>query len=104
MAKWAAPPGGTAPRAPEEEALAAVWRQVLRLDRVGVEEDFFSVGGDSILAIQIVSRAAQAGLHFTVRNLFEHPTIAGLAGVARRERAADDAEGEVAGPIPLTPI
>jgi amino acid adenylation domain-containing protein len=71
-----------APRTSAEETLAAIWRQVLGLEQVGVHDNFFELGGDSILSIQIIARAKQAGLQLTPRQLFEHPTVAGLASVA----------------------
>lgn len=71
-----------APRTPEEETLAAIWGDVLKVERVGVHDNFFELGGDSILSIQIIARANQAGLALTPRQLFEHPTVAGLASVA----------------------
>jgi amino acid adenylation domain-containing protein/non-ribosomal peptide synthase protein (TIGR01720 family) len=98
--------GYVAPRTREEEILAAVWAQVLRLPRVGVNDNFFELGGDSILSVQIAARARQAGLLFTVRQVFEHQTVAELA---RHATAADAAgaragQGPVAGEVPLTPI
>ncbi|CAM5353084.1 hypothetical protein SANTM175S_02131 [Streptomyces antimycoticus] len=53
------------PRTATERTLAAVWARVLRVERVGVEDNFFSLGGDSILSIQLVSQARQAGLAVT---------------------------------------
>ncbi|WP_052517558.1 amino acid adenylation domain-containing protein [Archangium violaceum] len=70
------------PRTPEERALAEIWAQVLGHERVGIHDDFFELGGDSILAIQLISRSAQAGVHFTAKQLFSQPTIARLAAVA----------------------
>ena len=96
-----------APRTAVEEQLAAVWQAVLGLsDPVGVQDDFFSLGGDSILSLQVVFRAKQAGLSLTVRQLFEHPTIAELAPVAERQeaRAVVAEQGLVTGPVELTPI
>jgi aryl carrier-like protein len=71
-----------APRNPIEEQLAKLWEELLRLDRVGVHDDFFELGGDSILSIQVTARAQQAGLHLTPMQLFRHPTIAALAALA----------------------
>ncbi|HYG65817.1 MAG TPA: amino acid adenylation domain-containing protein, partial [Thermoanaerobaculia bacterium] len=99
--------GYVAPRTREEEILAAVWAQVLRLPRVGVTDNFFELGGDSILSIQIVARARQAGLLFTVREIFEHQTVAELAlhvTVADAAGAALSVQGPVTGEVPLTPI
>ncbi|MFL6196133.1 MAG: amino acid adenylation domain-containing protein [Thermoanaerobaculia bacterium] len=101
----AASAGYVAPRTREEEILAGVWAQVLRLPRVGVNDNFFELGGDSILSVQIVSRARQAGLLFTVRQIFEHQTVAGLALYATAtEAAAAAGRGPVTGEVPLTPI
>ncbi|HVR95615.1 MAG TPA: amino acid adenylation domain-containing protein, partial [Thermoanaerobaculia bacterium] len=98
-----AEPDRTAPRTPVEETLAAIWREALRLDYVGVEENFFELGGDSILSIQVVSRAARAGLRLTPRQIFEHPTVAALAAVATAAVQAAEEESET-GEAPLTPI
>ncbi|HYO56030.1 condensation domain-containing protein, partial [Archangium sp.] len=92
-----------APRTPVEEKLAAVWASVLKLERVGVEDNFFELGGDSIISLQIVARAAQAGLHVTPRQLFERRTVAELAKVAVAAKQRGE-QGVVVGPVPLTPI
>ncbi len=94
----------TAPRGAAEEILAAVWRQVLGLERVGVHDSFFRLGGDSILSIQIVARARQAGLVVTPRQIFEEETIAALAAVATPLAAAGAEPEEVSGEAPLTPV
>ncbi|HVR99167.1 MAG TPA: amino acid adenylation domain-containing protein, partial [Thermoanaerobaculia bacterium] len=97
--------GYVAPRTREEEILAGVWAQVLRLPRVGMNDNFFELGGDSILSIQIVSRARQAGLLFTVREIFEHQTVAGLARhVTVTDGATLAGQEPVTGEVPLTPI
>ncbi|HEX6371120.1 MAG TPA: non-ribosomal peptide synthase/polyketide synthase [Longimicrobium sp.] len=94
-----------APRTPVEQTLAAIWAEVLRLERVGVRDGFFELGGDSILAIQVVSRARRAGVHITPRQLFEYQTVAELASVAGAAVAAPAAEqGRVQGAAPITPI
>ncbi len=69
------------PTTSQEALLAEIWQTMLQIERVGIHDNFFEVGGDSILAIQIISRARQAGLHFTVRQLFQTRTIAQLAAV-----------------------
>ena len=71
-------------RTPEEEILTRIWEQVLRLDQVGTDENFFALGGDSIVSIRVVALAARQGLQFTPREIFEYSTIAELAKVARR--------------------
>ncbi len=94
----------TAPRSEVEATLARIWSQVLGVAQISVEANFFRLGGDSILSLQVVARASQAGLHLTPRQVFEHPTIAGLAAVAN-QAPSDTAEPDQAtGPVPLTPI
>jgi amino acid adenylation domain-containing protein/non-ribosomal peptide synthase protein (TIGR01720 family) len=93
-----------APRTPVEETLARIWAEILGLDRVGVDEGFFALGGDSILSIQVVARAARAGLRITPRQMFEHQTIAELATVAGTTDAVTADQGLVTGPVPLTPV
>ncbi|MEA2692091.1 MAG: hypothetical protein QOJ16_1478, partial [Acidobacteriota bacterium] len=96
--------GLTPPRSAAEAALAAVWRGVLGVERVGIDDNFFRLGGDSILSLQVVARARQAGLAITPRQLFEHPTIAGLAALAGIAGVAGAGQGPVEGEAPLTPI
>jgi non-ribosomal peptide synthase protein (TIGR01720 family) len=69
-----------------------------------VNDNFFELGGDSILSIQIVAKANQAGLGLTPREIFQQPTVAGQAAVARRGRKVEAEQGLVEGPVPLTPI
>ncbi|MGE5825555.1 MAG: non-ribosomal peptide synthetase, partial [Bacteroidota bacterium] len=69
-----------APRNALERMIAQVWESVLHVDRVGVEQDFFEIGGHSLLAAQVVSRIRDAeGVPLGVRDLFTHPTVAALA-------------------------
>ncbi|RDI51834.1 non-ribosomal peptide synthase/polyketide synthase, partial [Nocardia mexicana] len=72
-----------APSTPTEQTLAEVFADVLGREEIGVDDDFFAVGGNSILSIQLVSRAKTRGVLFGAREVFEHRTIAGLAAVAR---------------------
>ncbi|MFX8676992.1 phosphopantetheine-binding protein, partial [Acinetobacter baumannii] len=66
------------PRDDREAALLSVWRGVLKREDIGVTENFVALGGDSILSLQVVARARQAGLKLTPKQLFEEPTIAAL--------------------------
>jgi acyl carrier protein len=68
------------PRTPIETQLAAIWCAVLRLDRIGIHDDFFTLGGHSLLVTQIISRVRdQWQIQLPFHSLFETPTIAGLA-------------------------
>ncbi len=71
-----------APRGRVEEILAEVWAEVLGLPRVGVLDNFFALGGDSILTIQVVARCRERGLEVVPRQIFRHQTVASLAAVA----------------------
>ncbi|UUC47540.1 non-ribosomal peptide synthase/polyketide synthase [Pseudomonas citronellolis] len=93
-----------APRSELEKRLAAIWAQVLKLERVGLEDNFFELGGDSIISIQVVSRARQAGIHLSPKDLFLHQTVGGLASVAVQGAAQAIEQGPVRGATPLLPI
>ncbi|MEU0005141.1 non-ribosomal peptide synthase/polyketide synthase [Streptomyces sp. NPDC006314] len=93
----------TAPRTDTERRIARIWADVLGLEEVGADDNFFALGGDSILSMQVVSRLRRDGLHLATRDLFTHQTVAELATVVRAapQRAED---GPVTGEVPLTPI
>ncbi|MFD0648200.1 condensation domain-containing protein [Streptomyces malaysiensis subsp. malaysiensis] len=95
-----------APRTPAETVLAGIWAEVLGVPEVGVADNFFALGGDSILSIQIVSRARQAGLTLTSKDVFRHQTVAelGMSVEAAPRQPLPEPAGAVAGPAPLTPI
>lgn len=95
----------TAPATDDERTVCAAVAEVLRLDAVGVDQDFFRLGGDSILAISLLSALRRSGLHVTARQIFTHSVIGELAAVASREdvlTARDD--DEPTGPVVGTPI
>ncbi|PYQ65419.1 MAG: non-ribosomal peptide synthetase, partial [Acidobacteria bacterium] len=93
---------GPAPRTPVEEELAGLWSGLLRLDRIGVHDDFFALGGHSLLATQLVSRLRAAfQVELPLRTVFEVPTIAGLA--ARIERELRTAGRALAPPVRRVP-
>ncbi|MEM1126998.1 MAG: amino acid adenylation domain-containing protein [Bacteroidota bacterium] len=92
------------PRSEAEHLLARLWAEALQLDRVGVHDNFFDLGGESILAIQISARAAQAGLPLPISLLFRHQTIAELAAAAEAQPRQQAEQGLVTGAVPLTPI
>ena len=94
-----------APRTEAERILAGIWCELLKLEHVGVHDNFFHLGGDSILSIQVVARARQSGLVLTPRKIFEQPTIAALACAAEPiAETAKDEQGPIAGDVSLTPI
>ncbi|HSN99708.1 MAG TPA: amino acid adenylation domain-containing protein, partial [Candidatus Nanopelagicales bacterium] len=93
-----------APTSPIEQRLASIWQNVLRLERIGVHDNFFAIGGDSILTIQIIWQAKQAGLLLTPKQIFQHPTIAELARVTGQAKTIAAEQGLVTGEAPLTPI
>ncbi|MCY9523581.1 amino acid adenylation domain-containing protein, partial [Paenibacillus apiarius] len=92
-----------APRTPVEQALVTVWQQVLGVPQVGIHDSFFDLGGDSIKAIQAVSRLMQAGYKLDMKDLFRYPDAAQLSDhIVPVSRIAE--QGEIRGPVPLTPI
>jgi amino acid adenylation domain-containing protein/non-ribosomal peptide synthase protein (TIGR01720 family) len=105
-----AEPGGhrpepVAPRNPVEQALVAVWQDVLGHADIGVHDNYFDLGGDSILSIHIASRAREVGIDLRSRDLFAHQTIAELAAaVGSVARPSDAVPEAVVGEVPLTPI
>ncbi|WP_025677282.1 condensation domain-containing protein, partial [Paenibacillus massiliensis] len=91
------------PRTAQERALVKVWQDVLGVPTVGILDNFFDLGGDSIKAIQIASRVFQTGYKLDMKYLFQHPTIAALAlHLQEASRMAD--QGEVHGETGLLPI
>ncbi|NUV78281.1 non-ribosomal peptide synthetase, partial [Streptomyces fungicidicus] len=96
----------TAPRTETEQLLAGIWAEILGVERVGVDDNFFDLGGDSIVSLQVVSRARRAGLALTSRDVFLNPTVAALAPAVQPagESAGVLAEqGALAGPVPVLP-
>ncbi|HTQ19128.1 non-ribosomal peptide synthetase, partial [Mycobacterium sp.] len=90
------------PSTPTEHTLAAIYAQVLGLDRIGINDSFFELGGDSILSMQVAARARAAGLMCRPRDIFVEQTVARLARVVA---AADDGPiDEGVGPVTATPI
>ena len=96
---------GIAPRPmPVEEVLADIYAQVLGLERVGVDESFFELGGDSILSLQVVSRARAAGLLCRPPDVFVEQTVARLARVVEVADGAGGPVDEGTGAVVATPI
>src|SRR5207249_958781 len=72
-----------APRTAVEEVMALIWAEVLGVEQVGVDDNFFDLGGDSILSIRVQSMARERDLCFTLQQLFQHPTIRELTRAVR---------------------
>ncbi|GFN01141.1 hypothetical protein Sfulv_59510 [Streptomyces fulvorobeus] len=93
-------PAGTAgsrpPRTPREKLLCTLFADLLGLGRVGVQDSFFGLGGDSVLSVRLVSRAREHGLPLTTRDVFEHHTAAALAAALEGR----EPEGEPTGGPP----
>ncbi|MBA2737668.1 MAG: non-ribosomal peptide synthetase, partial [Pyrinomonadaceae bacterium] len=85
-----------APRTPVEEKLAGIWANLLRLERIGINDNFFDLGGHSLLATQVVSRIRDAfGENIALRMLFETPTVAGLAEQISSTNSSVDGENSI---------
>ena len=93
-----------APSTDAEKTLAQIWAKTLSVEKIGIHDNFFALGGDSILSIQIVARANQAGLKLTPKQVFENQTIVELAAVANTQQTIQAEQGLVLGDVPLTPI
>jgi aryl carrier-like protein len=76
-----------APRTANEQLLAGIWAEILHRERIGVHDNFFEIGGDSIKSIQVIARANRAGLTLTAKDLFQHQSVAELAAAAERSRS-----------------
>ncbi|MCW7539367.1 amino acid adenylation domain-containing protein [Aquabacterium sp. A7-Y] len=92
-----------APRNAIEQTLARIWAQVLGLPEVGITDNFFALGGDSILSIQVVTQAREAGLKLTARAIFQHQTVEALAAAAEPARPLAERAAPT-GEVPLTPV
>ncbi|RSZ60356.1 non-ribosomal peptide synthase/polyketide synthase [Massilia atriviolacea] len=76
--------GYTAPRNAAEECIASIWADVLGIDKVGVHDNFFALGGDSMRTIAIVSKARERGIALSIEHIFSHLSVAGVAAALAR--------------------
>ncbi|MFF0471504.1 amino acid adenylation domain-containing protein [Micromonospora zamorensis] len=83
-----------APRTPGEQLLAELWSTVLGTDRVGIEDNFFDLGGTSVAVIQLSGACRRAGVEISPKDVFEHPTVRGQA-MRAIERGRDDADAPI---------
>jgi amino acid adenylation domain-containing protein/non-ribosomal peptide synthase protein (TIGR01720 family) len=87
-----------------ETRLAFIWSKVLKIEPIGRNSNFFELGGDSILSVQVVAQATALGIPITVRDIFEHQTIAQLAECSQSGTIIHAEQGDITGEVPLTPI
>ncbi len=102
--QWQTASEGEAPKTDNEQTLATIWQQLLGRESVSRDDNFFALGGDSILALQVVSRARQQGLALTPKDLFEQPLLRGLAEQAVSAQASVISQQPLQGAVPLLPI
>ncbi|MGW1976986.1 amino acid adenylation domain-containing protein [Streptomyces sp. NPDC001889] len=98
---------GRAAATPVEELLCGLFAEVLNLEKVGAEDSFFGLGGDSIMSMLVVSRARRAGVVITPRQVFELKTpaeLARVAGTVENGEGADAVDDVATGDVPLTPV
>jgi non-ribosomal peptide synthase protein (TIGR01720 family) len=95
--------GESVPQTKAELQLVAIWEEVLGSHPIGVHDNFFEIGGDSILSIQIVTKARQKGIFLAPNQIFEHQTISELALFAESENK-DIVEQRIVGSVSLLPI
>lgn len=98
--------GTVLPRNATEREIAATWQAVLAIEEVGIHENFFGLGGDSLLAFQVIARLRKQGIVLSVPQLFSHQTIAELAQVAELSETVDaeSQEEKCEGDVVLAPI
>jgi amino acid adenylation domain-containing protein/non-ribosomal peptide synthase protein (TIGR01720 family) len=95
------------PQTELEQTLAGIWADVLRVKKVSVHDNFFKMGGDSILSIQLLSKARARGIHLTLKEIINHPTIFKLTKVAKKEKQGLSlilGQNYGTTEVPLTPI
>ena len=109
LAEASVPPANASvrPQTETEKALALIWAELLKVDRIGIHDDFFDLGGHSLLVIRAVSRIRDVfGVDITFQTLFENPTIAGLAQVLTLAQGAGTivriTRRQPSGPAPLS--
>lgn len=86
-----------APQTPVEESLAAIWAEVLGVDKVGIDDDFFDLGGHSLLAVRMLSRVQQSlAVELVLPAVFEHSTVRGLAAVVAEAMLGNATDDELA--------
>jgi aryl carrier-like protein len=104
---FSAAAGGRRPRTAHEQMLCQLFAEVLGLDRVGIDDSFFDLGGDSILVVKLSARARARGMTVPPQDVFERRTVAGLAETVQRAdgaRANDGSNGHRPSGLTLTTV
>ncbi|MCH7920792.1 MAG: amino acid adenylation domain-containing protein [Planctomycetes bacterium] len=84
--------------------LLRIWQDVLGTNKIGIHDNFFDLGGDSIISMQVIARARQQELHITPKQMFQYPRISDLAAVIDEPKATEAEQHAVVGAVPITPI
>jgi amino acid adenylation domain-containing protein/non-ribosomal peptide synthase protein (TIGR01720 family) len=95
--------GYTLPSSVVEKKLVEIWEKVLGRDNIGINENFFMIGGDSIKSVLVISRMSGAGYKLEMKDLFKYPVISALAPRVKKLKRIPD-QSAIKGIIPLTPI
>ncbi|MEA5549589.1 amino acid adenylation domain-containing protein [Anabaena cylindrica UHCC 0172] len=93
-----------APETEAEKVICQVWEQVLGIDAISIEDNFFDLGGDSILALRVVTEMRRQGWILTPKEIFQEQTVKRLSTVAQKQNLPVETTAIVAGEVPLTPI
>ncbi|TAH83192.1 amino acid adenylation domain-containing protein [Bacillus subtilis] len=91
------------PRNDLEDQLVLIWQEVLGIQRIGIEDSFFELGGDSIKALQVSARLGRYGLSLQISDLFRHPKIKDLSPFIRKSERIIE-QGPIQGDVPWTPV
>ena len=98
---WDAAAKYVAPRSSLESTLVEVWQEQLGIERIGIEDNYFALGGDSIRSIALVAQARERGVGFSIKDLFAYPTVSGLASAIERGEVRKDLVAEEIEPFAL---
>ena len=93
-----------APRSELERRLAEIWQRAIGMEQVGIHDNFFEIGGDSVLGIQSIAMAREVGIELTPAQLFQHQTIAELAAIIDPGQASAIDLAPASASVPLTPV
>lgn len=94
----------TLPQTPAQEVVCQVWSSVLGIDKVGIEDNFFDLGGDSILALKVVSEMRRQGWIVTPKDIFKQQSVTELAAISKQLESETRTLEKVVGEAPLSPI